>query len=326
MTSRPYPWHERNWRLLRQALSADRLPHALLLVGPRGIGKRAFAEAFAQSLLCGEPDAQGLACGQCRTCRFFAAGTHPDFRCLEPEEEGKPIKVDSVREFAAWSVMKPQEGLHRVTLIQPADAMNAAAANSLLKTLEEPVSGNLILLLTSRPSMLPPTVRSRCQRVVFAVPSQDEAVSWLSSQGGAGDWRMLLRLAKGAPLRALELAAGDAPSSRAARFAQFEGLLLGRAAALDLSTDWTGQPDQMLEWLGSWVRDLVRLHAGAGAEALENPDFAPALQRLSERLDWRSALGVLERVDRGARVWPRANLNLQMQMEEILISLAERTP
>jgi len=323
MTAPRYPWHSANWRLLTQARVAGRLPHALLLAGPEGLGKRAFAEGFAKALLCANPDEAGGACGTCRSCRFFEAGTHPDYRVLEPEEPGKPIRVDSVREFAAWSVMSTQEGGNRVTLIVPADSMNAAAANSLLKTLEEPVRGNHILLVSARPSALAATVRSRCQKLGFKPPSSDEGVAWLQTQEAGDNWPVLLRLAGNAPLRALELGRSGALSLRATRFDELEALLQGRADPLAVAAAWAEDSLRSLEWLGSWVRDLARLHSGAKAELLENPDLAQPLQRLTERIDWQASCRAMERIDSASRVWPSANLNLLLQMEELLIGLAE---
>ena len=320
-----YPWHEANWRLLTQARTVGRLPHALLLSGPVGLGKRAFAESFAKSLLCAQPGAEGVACGTCRSCRFFGAGTHPDFHMLEPEESGKPIRVDAVREFTSWSVMSAQEGQSRVTVIVPADGMNAAAANSLLKTLEEPVAGNHILLVSARPSALPATVRSRCQTLAFAPPPPDRAIAWLQEQEKRDDWGVLLRLAGKAPLLALELARADALTLRAARFSELEALLDARGDPIDLAGTWVEDPQRNLDWLASWIRDLARLHGGAPGESLENPDLARSLQRMTERIDWSESCRALERIDRASQVWPRANLNLRLQMEALLIGLAEGT-
>ena len=271
----------------------------------------------------------GLPCGECRSCRFLAAGSHPDFFDLQPEEPGKPIKIDAVRKFVGWSVLTPQEGTRRLALIAPADAMNAAAANSLLKTLEEPAPSIGILLVTSRMASLPATVRSRCQRFTLEPPPRAEALSWLETRGvqesAAGhDWRLLLELARGAPLRALALAKGDALGARKARLAELENLLLGRVDAVDIAAAWVaGDLAGSLAVVTSWLRDMARLRVAGSGVSLENADLAATLQRLSETLDLTKVLRVQEAAETGARDWQRGNLNLQMQTEDLLLALLE---
>ncbi len=146
------PWHRALWRHTAARLQAGRMPHALLLGGPRGIGKHRFAEHLARAALCEAPDAQGGGCGQCRQCHLTLAGTHPDWRQVSPEEEGKDILVDQVRELTQHLGLKAQMGGYKVAVIEPADKMNMNAANCLLKSLEEPPAatqqyGVMILLV-----------------------------------------------------------------------------------------------------------------------------------------------------------------------------------
>jgi DNA polymerase-3 subunit delta' len=205
---------------------AGRFPHALLVHGARGTGKLALAERVAQFLLC--EAAERRPCGRCEGCRWFAAGSHPDFRRLEPEalakepppEEGgeaptkrtKPsteIKVEQVRELAAFLNIGSHRAGRRVALIHPAEDMNPNAANALLKGLEEPPPSAVFLLVSHRPSQLLPTTRSRCVAVAVPVPSRPVALAWLAEQGVKNPERWLA-YAGGAPLRALEYA-GNAP-------------------------------------------------------------------------------------------------------------------
>lgn len=221
-----YEWNQEVWESL--ANRAGRLPHALLVHGPAGTGKRALAEHFARFLLCEGPPEKSRPCGRCAACRWLELGNHPDLRWLEPEalakapaadesEQGgqsirsaKPsleIKVEQVRALAEFLNVGSHRGRHRIALIHPAEDMNLHAANSLLKGLEEPPSGAVFVLVSHRPARLLPTIRSRCVAVPVSLPSRDRAEAWLRHNGVAEADRWLA-FAGGAPLRALEYATG----------------------------------------------------------------------------------------------------------------------
>ena len=216
-----HPWNQPVLDSIARRL--ERLPHALLLYGPQGIGKLALAERAAQLLLCeGSPKP----CDTCDACRWYLAGNHPDFRRLEPEalaknpapeaEDDAParrtkqpsieIKVDQVRELADFLYIGSHRGRLRVALVHPAEHMNENAANALLKGLEEPPAGAVFILVSHRPAQLLPTIRSRCVAVPVPIPARRIALEWLSKQGlkDAPRW---LAYAGGAPLLALEYGA-----------------------------------------------------------------------------------------------------------------------
>jgi DNA polymerase-3 subunit delta' len=204
-----HPWNQPILDSL--AGRVERLPHALLLYGPRGIGKLALAERTAQLLLC---EGKNRPCDACDACRWFRGGNHPDFRRVEPEalwpeKPDKPsivVKVEQVRELADFLYIRSHRGRLRVALVHPAEDMNENAANALLKGLEEPPAGAVFILVSHRPAQLLPTIRSRCVAVPVALPAKELALGWLSAQGmkDAPRW---LAYAGGAPLRAVELAA-----------------------------------------------------------------------------------------------------------------------
>ena len=196
------PWLENQWQRLSQRHLNKRLPHALLLSGLSGVGKSAFARHAAQSFLCSAN--QVNYCGVCDACHLFQAGTHPDFLQLSPPEGKKVIGIDQVRALIEELALTPQSGLNKVAIIDPADAMNIQAANSLLKTLEEPAAADILLLVSSQPGMLPITVRSRCQGIGLMVESREAAESWLAEQSIA-DPADCLQLAPEAPITALNL-------------------------------------------------------------------------------------------------------------------------
>jgi len=197
----------------------ERLPHSLLLVGQKGLGKFELARRFAASLLCESPQSNGLACGKCLACNWFEQGNHPDFRLLQPDalgedvevEEGKKkpsqqITIDQVRALDEFFNVGTHRGGLRIVIVNPTEAMNRSTANSLLKTLEEPSADTLFLLVSSEPMRLLPTIRSRCQVVPVPVPSAKLAGKILADEGLQQSERWLA-LAGGSPVLALELAA-----------------------------------------------------------------------------------------------------------------------
>ena len=223
-----HPWNEPILESLKKA--RERLPHALLIHGPRGVGKLALAERFAQLLLCEHRDPAARPCGKCDGCRWYLAGNHPDFRRLEPEaiakippaaeaeaEEGSEaptrrtkqpsivIAVEQVRALADFLNLGSHRGALRIALVHPAEDMNANAANALLKGLEEPPAGAMFILVSHRPARLLPTVRSRCVAVPVPIPPANVALRWLASEGMANPDRWLA-FAGGAPLQAMEYA------------------------------------------------------------------------------------------------------------------------
>ena len=232
------------WKKLTGTL--DRLPHALLFHGAPGVGKLALAERFAQLLLCESRGQGAKPCGNCEGCRWFLAGNHPDARIIEPaavaaalsrpsplseeEEEGgkeskKPsvqIRIEQTRDLADFLNLASHRGGRRVAIIHPAEDMNAATANSLLKSLEEPPAAAVFLLVSHRPARLLPTIRSRCVPVPVPLPEPKAAAAWLAGKGVSNPERWLA-FAGGAPRRALEYASG-------ARGAAIERVLRGIAS------------------------------------------------------------------------------------------------
>ena len=232
MSNNIYPWQIQAWAQL--LAMRTRLPQALLVHGPKGVGKLALAEHFSQLLLCEAAGSLQAPCGICDGCRWFLAGTHPDLRRLEPEslerlrysgeEQDEPapvasrtqkpsteIKVGQVRSLDGFLNLRSHRGRQRVVLVHPAEDMNPNAANALLKGLEEPQAQAHFILVSHRPARLLPTIRSRCVALPVALPDPGAAGSWLKAQG-ASDWEAWLAFAGGAPLRALEYASGAGES------------------------------------------------------------------------------------------------------------------
>lgn len=177
-----YPWQQPLWQGFQQAVLTQRLPHAILLHGAKGIGKQWFATQMAKVLLCDAPQA-AVACGQCRSCHLWQVGHHADFYDLQPEEPGKSIKVEALREALAWLALSPQQGRAKVLLLIPAEGLNTAASNALLKSLEEPASHTTLILVAEQIASILPTLRSRCQLWCMPTPSLAQKQQWLAQQG-----------------------------------------------------------------------------------------------------------------------------------------------
>lgn len=315
-----YPWTVEQWNQVHRREQESRLPHALLLAGPPGLGKSQFARDLAQSLLCHQPAADGAACQHCRACAQFSAATHPDIFMIEPEEAGKAIKVDQIRDLISRFALATHQGGYRIAIVQPAEQMNLAAANSLLKTLEEPPSGTLIMLITATPSLLPATILSRCQRLVFAIPPHEQALNWLKTQHSiqADTAEALLALANGAPLGALTLQQDAVLAERQALFTSFIAIAQGRQSPLGGLDGWLKLASPTpINWMSSWINDLIRLKSGQDM-AVRNRDLREGLQILAQRVDLLGLFGFLDELTTILRM-QRSPLNEQMLMEGVLL-------
>ena len=266
------PWHAEHWERLQARRRRDAMPHALLLCGPVGLGKRAFAQRFMQGLLCERPR-DGDACGECRSCLLLAAGTHPDVATLglglrKDGVQRSEIVVEQIRELSARLAMSSQFGGWQVAILDPADAMNAAAANALLKTLEEPSAQTLLLLLADAPWRLPQTIRSRCQRIEFHLPATAVALAWLEAQG-VHDAQDALVAAGGNPGLARAWALEGALGRRQEVRKDLAALAAGRGQPAEVVKRWLdSEPAQRLWFAAQASADEIRARAAHGSGPL----------------------------------------------------------
>lgn len=330
MTPRRLPWLEQLWPMLPPL--AARGIHAVLLHGLRGVGKKSLAMDFAEALLCAAPQADGHSCGQCEECRLTTAFTHPDLRWVLPqalaekllpqaadddaattdtvaeaaEADGKTtrasreIRVEQVRALSDFLGIAAYRGGPRVVVLAPAEAMNAVAANTLLKMLEEPPPATMFVLVSDALDDVLPTIRSRCVLVKVPVPEAAACLAWLAEQGVA-DPAAALALASGAPLAALAEASEEAllPETSAALYRLLERGPALTAAQIAVGIGRDPAVPACLRLMQCWAFDLllyrargsVRYHPQreASLRQLAASARAEALWRWTEALKKASA-------------------------------------
>jgi len=300
--------------LLKRGVARQTLPPSLIFAGPDGVGKRLAAVALAQALNCDRRDAGGDACGTCASCARIARSVHADVLIMEPGDSGT-IKVDQVRDAIDRSAYRPFEGKRRVVIVEQADALVPEAQNALLKTLEEPPSASVFVLITARPDVLLVTVRSRCQRLRFGPLSAAEVAGILMRDHGFAetDARAAAAAADGSVGRALEEGAEEAIEAReaAARLLQTAGSSTDVRRRLDAAKALAGGAadrddlSRRLLAMSSLLRDLGLLGAQGGAHALANADLEAQLQALLRHYDPPRTLDAFAVVDRALEALDR---------------------
>ena len=319
MAFRDLAGHRRVLDLTARAAVRGSLPPSLIFAGPDGVGKRLAAISLAQLFNClspfpGDEESAPDACGHCTVCRRIARGVHADVLMIEPGDTGS-IKVDQARAAIERSAYRPFEGRRRVVIVDDADAMEASAQNALLKTLEEPPAASTFVLVTSRPDLLLPTVRSRCQRVRFGPLSPGDIAQVLIRDHGfaENDAHAAAALAEGSLARALEgdtdayVEARDAAVSMLGTVARASNPMQRLAAARALGRDKVDRDElgRRLRLVSSVLRDLGVLQAQAGDRALAHSDLKPALQRLLPAFEGDRAVRAFSAVEKALEALDR---------------------
>lgn len=338
-----FPWQQVLWQQIRQPENLKR-HHALLLKGRKGIGKLGFAFGLTQSVLCGQVDAAGVACGKCQDCYWFEQGLHPNFRLLEPEalsapggaagkenEEGrveaagtksgkKPsqqITIAQIRALDDFIYLSAHQARDKVVLIHPAEAMNTAAANALLKKLEEPPEGVLFILVAHGASLIPATVLSRCRQIAMPAPEHKLARDWLVRQG-ITDPDFRLAMSGFSPLLALQY--DEQQSAPHADFIQslcvpekFDPIgLAEKLHKQDLSS--------VTSWLQKWCYDLMSSRiSGRVRYHLQQADSIKRQAALMNPV----AVGFMWRNLAASQQLARHPLNSRLFLEELFLTYGE---
>ncbi|GGK82195.1 DNA polymerase III subunit delta' [Amphritea balenae] len=316
------PWLKGRWEHLLELNEQNRLPHALLINGPEGIGKACFALALANYMLCRSPQA-GSACGHCRSCELSSSGGHPDMYRLQPDEPGKPIKIDQVRQLTEFIYSTAQQGGYRIVIIDPADSMNINAANALLKMLEEPGSDTLLMLLTHRLGQMLPTIKSRCQRVDMPLADTQLATQWVATQleVDAAEAEQLLVIAHNSPLQALAYKQDDLLGLRARVLKGLADILKNRRSVIEVSQSlYKEDLELVLGWIYSWLVDIARTSENnTDEDLLRHSDARNMLVAVARKVGSKKLYQFADSVHEARRdVMFRRNPNKQLLMEKLL--------
>jgi len=321
-----FPWLQASWAQLSNYINQNRVPQALLISGKKGLAKKQLAKAFAQTLMCESVSSGGQACGKCHSCILFNAQTHPDYIYIEPEEAGKAIGIDIIRQLTSKLSLKPQFENYRLVLINSADCLNNASANAFLKYLEEPTERTCLILITDKPGKLPATIRSRCQKLQVTSSDQDGIKAWLQKQGDIENVDVLLRMSQGSPMLAKQMADNSLLNLRAECFKQWLRVGQAKENFVLIAEQWAKFDNQrmgsLLFWLTSWVMDIVKMRYDQHNTDLLNSDLKISLQEIAYKLDLQKMYKYYDflmlsqqRLD--------TQLNKQLMFEEILIQWSE---
>ncbi|MEO0973626.1 MAG: DNA polymerase III subunit delta', partial [Pseudomonadota bacterium] len=323
-------WLDGLYARLVRARYEQTLAHGLLLSGAAGIGKRVLANALAKAWLCeaGPGPAEQRPCGQCRGCGLTRVGNHPDLHLLAPAEGKSSISVDQVRELSGELVLRPHAGGHRVALVVPAQLMTLSAQNSLLKTLEEPPAGTVLVLVADEIDSLAPTIRSRCQHLAVPAPDAVACEAWLSEHGvPSAQAREALALARQAPLAALGLSQEGFVERVGTLTEDLVQIAHGRAEPVAVAGRWEKHdPHRVVDWWQGAMHALAERVLAVPPAAHATPS-ASQRQLADEGAAWVAAVGLFGFVDRlhEASAILRGQSNPRLLLEGLLIDWAALT-
>jgi DNA polymerase-3 subunit delta' len=284
VTITTYPWHKSSWDKFVTAKLKNHLPHALLISGTDGTGKLDFAKRIATALLCTSP-VNHEACHNCKSCKTYQAGANPDFMGIELLEGKQQIAVDQIRQLSDFITYTRSFNAYRVILLNPVERMNANAANSLLKSLEEPASNTVIILVASNLSRIIPTIKSRCQILTLPTPSKASAITWLKQRKSTTNPEELLKMANGQPLTAMTISDEDI-QSRGELAKDLYSICIQEKSVTDVAKRWEKfDQSNLLNWQITWVENFIKNNVSKSkAEPADKDELAIILAKLDDNL------------------------------------------
>ncbi len=316
------PWQLQQWQQLYDYKKQNRIPQALIISGSKGIGKLSLAEQFTYSLLCESPTSKGLNCGNCKSCLLIKANAHPDFIKIYPEESGKIISIWQIRHLLNQLNLKPQYDTYRVVIIHPAEQLNNSAANAFLKFLEEPNERTIVILVSNHYSNIPATILSRCQKLVLTKPDKAASLEWLKCQNpqlSKTEAEIILNINQGSPFQSLDFDKRQLMSIRKECFKNWLEVAGYSQKPTLVAEKWLKyEIAEILDWVTSWIIDIIKCKHSINAQLLFNPDFEKQLRDTAKKIQLIDTFKLYDllliskqRID--------TQLNKQSILEEILI-------
>jgi DNA polymerase-3 subunit delta' len=323
------PWHKPLWEGLLGRYRSVGLPHASLLLGNEGMGKRAFAFRLAKFLLCQAADKKNANnnsyCNECHSCKLMDAGSHPDYLICDQEAKGKQIKVDAIRQLNEFFSKTPQISACQVVQIYPIEALNINASNALLKTLEEPSGESYLLLMAERLGSVLPTIRSRTQRINFHPPSSAEALSWLAQRLGnttEQDLVLALKQCAGGPLKAEQWLRNGLLSQDAQYSDIMQGWLSEQKQLQDVSKVLVKfELSDTIDWWSGLTLDIMKLGMGADNAQISRPLQAEWVGQLAATVNKLKLLTLQKNLQEiaGRLAAGQGNYNTSLLLESLLL-------
>lgn len=317
-TTLVFPWLQGTWEQLTNYQQQNRLPSGVMLVGDKGLGLSLLAQSFAHSVFCLDTKENNAACGQCASCLLFQSGAYPDYFHVTPPEDKVTIPINTIRALSEGLALNSQYMKPRIAIIDSADLMLHAAANSLLKTLEEPSDNTSLILIAHDLAKVPMTIRSRCQLIHVNDIDLDKAITWLKGSG-CEEAQAYLNLANNSPILALSLSKVGALNVRNNVFSELVSLLQGKSDPLAFAHLCVSLKElPVIDWVISILTDVVKCGHAAECIAVSNADLFSDLKVLADKLRLKDAHGMLDKLMALKRL-QSGQVNQQLLFEEFAI-------
>lgn len=317
-------WNQSRFQRVQDQFQQGSLPHAVLLMGPEGIGRENFAQALAQWLLC--LNRQEEACGECKSCFLFDAGHHPDYHLLDIEQDKTQISVGQVRELITSMQESSHQGGWKVANIANVQAMNASSFNALLKTLEEPQQNTLLILQTSQLQGVPPTIRSRAQLLSLSVDDLEVVKQWLIERQGNMTQALeaAVNLFPQAPYKAEDFGVNGDTLKYAEFIVQMNDLVQGSNTPIQMAQFWHEEVADAVFWMQLMVRDILLLQQVDKEPDLLFMQQKQELEALAKAINGQGWLMLLEKINELQRlIKQKSPVNLMASWQSLLIFVTQ---
>ncbi|AUD78777.1 DNA polymerase III subunit delta' [Kangiella profundi] len=317
-------WNQSRFKRVQDQFQQGSLPHAILLMGPEGIGRETFAQSLAQWLLC--LNRQQEACGKCKSCFLFEAGHHPDYHLLDIEQDKTQISVGQVRELIASMQESSHQGGWKVANIANVQAMNASSFNALLKTLEEPQDNTLLILQTSQLQGVPPTIRSRAQLLSLSVDEPQQVREWLTERQGHMTQALeaALNLFPQAPYKAEDFGVNGDTLKYAEFIVQMTDLVQGNQTPVQMAQFWHEELADVAFWMQLMVRDILLIQQTDEDGDLLFVQQKQELGLLAKAINGQGWLMLLEKINELQRlIKQKSPVNLMASWQSLLIFVTQ---